>query len=457
MNIVKALLGYTSQRFMAAVGFPDISTTSGTGWGFLNRTSFNYQSARPEANSIVEACVRWAQRNFRGAPPILESWNDQRKDYDQHQHDDFLSLLRRPNPYYTGTTLFRATVADYMLNGDAYWVKRRSTTQRVLQYWWAPSSLMEPRGLSGDDTVFIDHYDYSPSGRPIRLEPEDVIHFQDGIDPTNSRKGLSPMMSLFREILTDDEAANMTAALLINLGVPGVIISPEHGTIGPEAAEKIKEMYQAKFTGDKRGEALVMAGQTKIQQFGWSPEQMQLRNLRGIPEERVTAVLGINSAVIGLGAGLSTTKVGATLKEYREEAVESFMVPLWEDMMTTLTDQALIPDFRSEQSGWRVVFDLAKVRVLQEDEHRRTEHLIKLLDSGGISVAEFRRALGMVALPEHELYLRKNGVTPVPAGLSPEDQAKIAKESTSTGAGRPLEGSVAAREAINKVEELLNL
>lgn len=125
--------------------------------------------------------------------------------------------------------------------------------------------------------------------------------------------------------------------------------------------------------------------------------------------------------------------------------------------MTTLTDQALIPDFRSEQSGWRVVFDLAKVRVLQEDEHRRTEHLIKLLDSGGISVAEFRRALGMVALPEHELYLRKNGVTPVPAGLSPEDQAKIAKESTSTGAGRPLEGSVAAREAINKVEELLNL
>lgn len=227
------------------------------------------------------------------------------------------------------------------------------------------------------------------------------------------------MKCLFREIYTDDEAANMTASLLRNMGVPGVIISPAQGTMSREAAEGVKESYMEKFSGDKKGEPMVMAGATKIEQFGFSPEQMQLRSLRGIPEERITARVGINSAVLGLGAGLATTKVGATLREYREEAFESFMVPMWKRIGRTLTHQ-LLPFFKG--ADWRASFDLSKVRVLQEDEQKRAESLSKQLLAGGITRAEFRHDLGRVIADSDKVYYLPKGVVPVADDLSPEDQ-----------------------------------
>lgn len=406
----------------------------GTGtWAFLNSTLVNYAGmVRPDASPIVVACVRWVQRTFTEAPPILEQWIEDRAEWEQHQRDGFLDLLERPNSAYNGATLWKATVADLMLSGSAYWIKVRSMTGRVIQLWWAPESLIEPKWDDRTPEVFITHFEYRPgSGQPILLRVEDVVQFRDGIDPANTRKGLSPLKSLAREIFTDDEAANFTASLLRNMGVPGVIISPDGGTIGQSAAERIVETYKEKFNGDKRGEPMVMEGASKITAFGFSPEQMNLRALRGIPEERITAVLGVNSAVVGLGAGLATTKVGATLREYREESFESTICPMYREIASELTHQ-LLPDFRAGRE-WRVVFDLSKVRVLQDDENKRAERLGKELTSGGITVAEYRRGLGLIALPEHEVYLRQRSLIAVPAGSTPEDQRELSERTVPGG------------------------
>lgn len=422
-RVLRAVRQAARQVFRKGMVFAgSFSSRYGGSWTLLNRSDLNYAGlVRPDASSIVLACVRWVQRTFTEAPPILELWVADREDWEQHQRDQLLDLLGKPNTYYGGATLWKATVADLMLSGTAYWIKVRSSSGRVVQLWWAAASMMEPMPDERDDTVFISYYRYSPGvGAPQKLRVEDVIQFRDGIDPFNPRKGLSPMKSLFREIFTDDEAANMTASLLKNMGIPGVVISPEQGTIGQAAAEQIKAKFKQDFTGDNKGEPLVMEGSTKIQTFGFSPEQMQLRSLRGIPEERITAVLGVNAAVVGLGAGLATTKVGATLREYREEAFESTIIPMYREMAAELTHQ-LLPDFKND--GWRVQFDLSKIRVLQDDENKRAERLGKMLDSGGITVAEYRRGLGYIVLPEHEMYLRRRGIMPVPAGLSPEEQA----------------------------------
>jgi phage portal protein BeeE len=102
---------------------------------------------------------------------------------------------------------------------------------RVIALWWIPSDARA--ALAADDpTVFIGWYEYTVDGVVYEDRPEDVVHFRHGIDPNNPRKGLSPLASLFREIFTDDEAANFTASLLRNLGVPGVVISPANTTAG---------------------------------------------------------------------------------------------------------------------------------------------------------------------------------------------------------------------------------
>jgi HK97 family phage portal protein len=393
-----------------------------TGWLLLNRTSINYEKeVTPEASSIVIACVRWVQRVFSEAPMMLQQWLEDRAEWEDIHRDEVLSLLELPNPFYSGTTLIKATVADLMLDGNAYWIKVRSRSGRVVQLWWAPHSIVTAKGDPTKPTVFIDHYEYSPSTNigkaPLPLRVEDVIHFRDGIDPVNVRRGLSPIKSLFREIFTDDEAANMTASLLRNMGVPGVIIAPKTGSIPPEAAARIKEEYMERFSGDSKGQPLVLGGDATVQQFGFSPQQMELRGIRGIPEERITAVLGVNAAVVGLGAGLATTKVGATLREYREEAFESTIIPMYREIAAELTQQ-LLGDFRDPES-YRFAFDITKIRVLQEDEMKRAQRITNLVTQGLLRVAEGRRVLGWPVLPEHEIYLRPVNLVVVPAGVLP--------------------------------------
>jgi hypothetical protein len=159
---------------------------------------------------------------------------------------------------------------------------------------------------------------------------------------------------------------------------------------------------------------LVLGGAAKVTQFGFSPEQLTLRALRGVPEERIAANLGVSAAVVGLGTGLAQTKVGVTLREYREHDVETTIVPLWRDIASELTYQ-LLPEFL-DPKRWRLVFDVSKVRVLQEDELKRSERVGRLVTDGIIRVSEARRVLGFPVLPEHEIYLRPGTHVQIPAG-----------------------------------------
>ena len=118
--------------------------------------------------------------------------------------------------------------------------------------------------------------------------------------------------------------------------------------------------------------------------------------------------------MVGLGSGLATTKVGATLKEYREEAFESTIIPWYRDLEAHLTQQ-LLPQF-GLGAGWKLTFDLRAVRVLQEDEQRRTERICGQVTDGIITIAEGRRMLGLPVLPEHEIYLRPRNLQQIPSG-----------------------------------------
>ena len=414
MKLGQRLHRFLNQAVLTLTGMRHIRAGSG-GFALLNQTNINYaRQAKPDANSIVVACVRWVQRVYSESPLMLQEWLKDKQEWQDTRRHDLLTLIDHPNNFYNGTTLTKATVADYMLDGNAYWLIVRSASGRPVQLWWAPTSTIVPMPDPNDPTIFIDHYKYTPGSAPIKVRPEDVVHFRDGIDPLNTRKGLSAIKSLFREIVTDDEAANMTASLLINMGMPGVIISPKVGTIGEPAAKAIKNAYIENFGGDKKGEPLVLQGDMTVQSYQFSPQQMNLRDMRGIPEERITAVLGVNAAVVGLGAGLATTKVGATLKEYREEAFESTIIPMYREFALELSAQ-LMPSFVNPAS-WQLVHDLTKIRVLQEDEEKRSARVTNLVVQGLLTIAEGRRALGWPVLPEHEIYLRPANLRQIPAG-----------------------------------------
>ena len=235
------------------------------------RSAFNFQREVGDGtgSSTVMAPLLWVARTFPEAPPALWRQLDSREE-DQVLDHPMLRLLARPNPHFTGPVMWMATTIDWLVDGNTYWLKLRDVTGRVRELWWAPSWLMEPRG---DVSALITHYEYRPNFEAINLRVEDVVHFRFGIDGDDPRKGRAPLKSVLREVFTDDEAANFTAQLLKNAGVPGLLIAPDQGAAPPTQADAaaIKEYLKTAFSGDKRGEPLVMTGPTRVTQFGFSP------------------------------------------------------------------------------------------------------------------------------------------------------------------------------------------
>lgn len=385
-------------------------------WSPSWRTRYAGELQQGLNSSIVLAVTGWAQRNFTQAPLRVRkiTQDGKRLRYDPVLPSDagpgaILQLWDYPNDYYSGRTLQKAMLLDYMTEASCYALKLRNGAGRVVELWWLPAMLVTPYG---NEHEYISYYRYNPNGIPIDIPPSEVIHIKDGMDPRDPKQGLNRLKALAREIFTDEEAAQFSATVLSNMGVPGVIISPE--STGIAANNRIadpagvKQRYIETFGGERRGEPMVLTAPTKVQVLSWSPDDMKLTDLRRVPEERLAAVFGIAAVVVGLGAGLDRSTY-SNMEEARQAATEEFLVPHWSDWGADLRVQLL-----NEFADWKqyvVDFDLTEVRVLQEDQNKLWERNLNALNRGGITRRVFKENVGEEADDTDDVYYIPTTVT----------------------------------------------
>lgn len=388
--------------------------------GHLKRTRYDYAKEVGDGidSSVVMAPVQWIQR----AVPEARLRVVRRKDdnVEEIAGHELARLIKRPNAFHGDVHLWMATTLSYRIAGNAYWLKVRNGVGKVVELWWVPHWSMHPK-WPRDGSAFISHYEYRAGAgiAPMIIEPEDVVHFRDGVDPRNPRMGLSPLRGVIREIFMDLESSNFVASLLKNMGVPGVVISPDGSAQpGPEDIESVKQWFRQAFGGDNRGEPLVMGGSTKVQEYGFNPQQMDLSVVRDVAEERVCASLGIPAAVVGFGAGLQSTKVGATMAEMRKLAWTSGVLPVLGSFADELT-RSLLPDFEtgtSKKEPLEVDHDTSSVPAMQDDLDKEASRWDTMVKGGWAMVAEAREAMGLEIDDSHRIYLRPFSSIEVPAG-----------------------------------------
>jgi HK97 family phage portal protein len=386
--------------------------------------------------SVVMAPVQWVQRALPEARLVVKS---RKRDGSIDMIDDhpMLELIQKPNPYYADIVLFWGTVLSMLTDGNAYWIIVRNGYKQPAELWYVPHWMMEPKWDNKGDE-FIGHYEYKPGGgvAPQKIAPEDVVHFRHGINPRNLRKGIAPLDSAIREIYMDNESSAFVSALLKNMGVPGVVISPKGGAMVPQGdVDATKAWFQEQFGGDNRGKPLVMGAPTDVTPYGFNPQQMNMSESRDVAEERVCALLGIPAAVVGFGSGLQSTKVGATMEEMRKLAWHNGVLPIARLIADEL-QRSLLPLFPKTQ-GQIVDWDTDDVRALQEDEDKKTERWNKRLLGGAVTVAEAREAWGLDVDDSHRIYLRPINLIEVPEGEArPEPVALPSPKSRGAKAAR---------------------
>ena len=386
--------------------------------GHLPRTRYPYKRDVQMGldSNVVMSPIGWITRNFTEAELLVEK---KRGALWVEQPDHELAMaLHRPNPFITGGLMWKATVTSLCVDGNAYWQKVRNSFGGVIGFWYLPHFLIEPKWPK-DGSVFISHYEYRPElgGQKVDLPVRDVVHYRLGQDPRNTRIGMSKLKPLLREVFTDDEAANFSASILRNMGVPGGVIAPKDSSSlpSPEDVREMKEYMKGQFTGDRRGDWLVLGTPTETSQFGFNPQNLMLANLRDIAEERVCAALGIPAAVVGFGSGLQQTKVGATMKELRQEAWDSTITPMQHDLAEQGGAQ-LVGDFTAQTRRLRLRFDTSAFAAAQEKETEKAERMALLVQAGLLRVDQAQQKLGLEVDPDRAVYLQPQNMIEVRAG-----------------------------------------
>lgn len=328
------------------------------------------------------------------------------------------------------------------VDGNAYWLKLRSgnaETGNVIQLWPISPTLIKPI-TEGND--WISYYKYQVSSSEfVRVPVTNIVHFRLGVDDKDMRKGLAPLKALVRQISTDDEADKFVEALLKNYAVPGLVVIPGPGTsLSPDDADVITEKLRRKFGTDKRGNIAVMSQESTIQPFGFSPDELNLSVLHKVPEERISAVLGVPAIVAGLGAGLDRATYD-NARSMGEWFTERKLIPQWRSDQRKLSI-SLLPDFTSNPNI-SIEFDLSDVRALQEDEDAKYKRLQIAVGKPWIIRNEAREDTGYDAIEGWDDE-DKAKPEPVPealkpfAGQSPDEQAQNADETDAESLAKDL-------------------
>ena len=348
-----------------------------------------------DGNSAVFACLQVISSSV--GEPALRVYRQTTAGQVEVPTSPLGDLLARPNPHFALDTLLGYVSSCLHVNGNAYWRKLRAgdpETGNVVELWPISPSRVEPVTRPGSED-FISHYRYmTGQGRSEEISPANMIHFRYGLDDADHRLGCAPLRRLLREISSDEQATRYADRLLANLAINGLTLSfdKESPAIDQATADELKARVASAYGGDNVGAVSVLSPGASLTALGFSPEQMDLRTLHRVPEERISAVLGVPAIVAGLGAGLDRSTF-ANFGEAREMFTETKLLPLWKSLAADLTLQ-LVPDFTTDNSTL-LAFDTSEVRALADDQNELATRLKTLVEAGIITDDEARAEIGL--------------------------------------------------------------
>lgn len=372
----------------------------------------------PHLSSLVAAGVTWLA-NTLPEPDIqvkkgfLRKRNGKPRDDSVIESHPLYRLLDRPNPYTSGSTLWKAFAYSWIIRGNVYFLKLRNNSGNVIQLWYEPHFNVRARWIndkqgeyiSGDRSTshksiernddpraFINYYELTRDSQRYRVEVADVVHFRDGIDPFNTRYGISRLTTILREIYGDSAAASYAANLLSgNAVIPYVLgIDDKEGSLQPEDLDRIKSRLLEQTTGKNAGQPLVVTSRVSFERTGLTPVEADMRQSRMMAQDIFSAVTGIPSVVLNFSSGMDRS-IYNNMSEADRRAVQSYLIPLWWHRDQEFTHQ-LLRDIDSDESHF-VESDLSEVGVLQEDENAKWERVGKAYQDGLLKRGEARQAI----------------------------------------------------------------
>lgn len=354
-------------------------------------------------SSTVAIALGWIQENLAEPPLVVHRRVPGSTEPETIRDHELLDLLSAPTgpKGYDWATLLAGTALSLCLDGNSYWEYGRGPTGQVTEIWWRPHFEFRPVWPT-DGSEYISGYARSLDGRLSLVSKNNAGHFRRGIDPRNTRYGLSPTKAQMREILGDQKASNWIAALLRNHAVPSLMITPKTTDVELDrnAREALKREWQVEYGDEQVATVSVASMPIEATRMGWSPKDMDLGTLAHTLESKIVASMGLNTLVLNLPAA-STQNKFSNLQEANKHAYQNCLLPLGARICRGIEQSPLGRE--QLKPGESLAFDWSQVAAMREDRGLLIDQTAKSFGAasapGWITRDEARCRVGLPPLP----------------------------------------------------------
>lgn len=334
---------------------------------------------------------------------------DQRTEVVQHAA---LSLLNRPNDFFTQTRLFELDETYLGLTGEYYWViERPPGVNFPAGIWSVRPDRIDP---VPDPDSYMSGWVYKPpdGSQPIPLKLDEVIQvaLPNPLDPMH---GLGPVQAILVDVDSSRYSAEWNRNFFLNSATPYGIIQTPNNLSDPEFEELMNRWRETHRGVSRSGRVGVLEGGNTFTPVAMSMKDMDFQALRNLSRDIVREAFRMHKVMLGVSDDVNRANA-----QTGEEVFASWGVVPRLDRKRDMLNNVFLPMFGSTGQG--VEFDyvtpVPSNREQDALELKNKAQAVLWLVSAGYDQHDI---LEMVGLPDMDVAEQPTQQPAMPPGWVP--------------------------------------
>lgn len=233
-------------------------------------------------------------------------------------------VLRKPNAIQTRIQFWESYFLSKLSSGNVYVLKQRDNRNAVTQMHILDPNRVQPL-LSPSGEVFYRLSSDNVAGieQDLTVPASEIIH-----DRMNCLfhplVGLSPIVAAGLAAMQGTAIQNDSATFFGNRAVPGGVLTAP-GAIADETAQRLKDYWEAGFSGTNAGKIAVLGDDLKFEPMKVTATDSQLIEQLKWTAEVVCSVFHVPPYKIGIGQMPTYNNIQALNVEYYSQALQSLI------------------------------------------------------------------------------------------------------------------------------------
>lgn len=373
-----------------------------------------------QRNELVFACIDVKATSAQDPRLIVQQAKTARgkTSYEEQPGHPMRQLLMRPNPQMTEADLMQAAIVSWdVSNPRRFYAEKEYTNNLLTAIWPLNPAQMRPLRSRVDSRKQIG-YAWSDGIERKEYAFEDLI-----IRSAPAWYDPPPMVAAIGNVALDSAQTDHVRAFFANGGIPPGILKYKSAKLRQDQRDEIREKWRATY-GNAWGRQFdvgVLDSEVDFQELGAPLDKLASPMLRSVSESRICMAFGVPPLIVYAYVGLLRATY-SNLKEAWRGFWDATMSPAFREWRSFWTWHLLIEfeeerDIRSERV--RLYYDMSQVAALQEDVDAAQNRAEKAFRAGGITLNEYRDALGRAPDAAGDYYLRLLAYAPQAAGQGP--------------------------------------